>query len=544
MVKRMHPKTFPDTYMTDPSEAVFNYHQRTKHQLNAYAKGPESLDWEDQPNPFRRFVGCETVKLPLPGAELDVLFSDLDQPGNIAPKALTLNNLGLLLELSFGLSAWKQFGPDRWALRCNPSSGNLHPTEAYVISTHAELLQPGVYHYVSHDHHLERRCRFESTDAPAELYIGLSSIHWREAWKYGERAFRYCQHDIGHSLAALSYAAACLGWSIELLSEVADAELANWLGLDRESDFIEHEHELPDLFCRLHIDRSTCSEFNAVQLSQVMQNSEWFGRAEKLSPHHFYRWPIIDQVARHAMKPVTTSERWTADASQLPPPSDNLPASRLIRQRRSAQNFNAKADLLPLTDFQRMLAALLPSARSPFTAWNWPPQVHLVLFVHRVDGLEPGLYFLPRDSYTATQIKPVCSADFEWLSVEGPFEFYRLTAGNVRQAAKTLSCHQPIASDSAFSLGMLARYAENVEAEAWRYRRLFWECGLLGQILYLEAEAAGLRGTGIGCFFDDAVHGVLGLTDNTWQSLYHFTVGEPLEDGRMQTLAAYEHLQQ
>jgi hypothetical protein len=53
-----------------------------------------------------------------------------------------------------------------------------------------------------------------------------------------------------------------------------------------------------------------------------------------------------------------------------------------------------------------------------------------------------------------------------------------------------------------------------------------------------------VRGTGIGCFFDDAVHGVLGLTDNSWQSLYHFTVGEPLEDGRLQTLAAYEHLQQ
>ena len=65
----------------------------------------------------------------------------------------------------------------------------------------------------------------------------------------------------------------------------------------------------------------------------------------------------------------------------------------------------------------------------------------------------------------------------------------------------------------------------------------------LGQILYLEAEAAGVRGTGIGCFFDDAVHGVLGLTDNRWQSLYHFTVGEPLEDARLQSLPAYAHLQ-
>lgn len=51
---------------------------------------------------------------------------------------------------------------------------------------------------------------------------------------------------------------------------------------------------------------------------------------------------------------------------------------------------------------------------------------------------------------------------------------------------------------------------------------------MLGQILYLEAEAAGVHGTGIGWFFDDAVHGVLGLNDLRWQSLYHFTVGEPL----------------
>ncbi len=59
------------------------------------------------------------------------------------------------------------------------------------------------------------------------------------------------------------------------------------------------------------------------------------------------------------------------------------------------------------------------------------------------------------------------------------------------------------------------------------YRRLFWEAGAVGQALYLEAEAAGLRGTGIGCFFDDGVHQLLGITGHALQSLYHFTVGGP-----------------
>ncbi len=35
--------------------------------------------------------------------------------------------------------------------------------------------------------------------------------------------------------------------------------------------------------------------------------------------------------------------------------------------------------------------------------------------------------------------------------------------------------------------------------------------GVIGQVLYLEAEAAGARATGIGCFYDDPVHDVLGL---------------------------------
>lgn len=530
--------------MSDDSGAVLDYHQRTKHQLNGYAKGPASLDWDDQPSPFRRFDGCETVALPQPGAELDCRYADLDRPETIPAQPLTLVNVGLLLELSFGLSAWKQFGPDRWALRCNPSSGNLHPTEAYLLCTDPGLLAAGVYHYVSHDHHLERRCRFDAADLPAGLYVGLSSIHWREAWKYGERAFRYCQHDIGHALAALSYAAAGLGWRVELLSEAGDAEIGAWLGLDRAADFVADERETPDLFCRIDTGAGAESEFSGPALSQALQSGEWFGSAKRLSGRHFYRWPIIDQVAEHTLKPLTPVERLTLPALELAPPSQNLAASRLIRQRRSAQHFNGKSAPLPLADFYRIFAALLPVAKPPFTAWNWPAQVHIVLFVHRVDGIEPGLYFLPRSAEAADRIRPACATDYVWQRVEAPFEFYRLQAGNVRQAAKTLSCHQPIASDSAFSLGMLARFADNVSAEAWRYRRLFWECGLLGQILYLEAEAARVRGTGIGCFFDDAVHGVLGLQDQTWQSLYHFTVGEPLEDNRLQTLPAYAHLAQ
>ena len=102
-----------------------------------------------------------------------------------------------------------------------------------------------------------------------------------------------------------------------------------------------------------------------------------------------------------------------------------------------------------------------------------------------------------------------------------------------------MNCHQAIAGDSTFALAMLAEFDAPLKDAPWRYRELYWEAGLLGQVLYLEAEAAGLRGTGIGCFFDDVLHELLGLQGTTFQSLYHFTVGYPLTDERIASLPPY-----
>jgi hypothetical protein len=111
-----------------------------------------------------------------------------------------------------------------------------------------------------------------------------------------------------------------------------------------------------------------------------------------------------------------------------------------------------------------------------------------------------------------------------------------------RPPAPSLACHQDIAADSAFSLGMLAEFEATLAGGEWRYRELFWEAGVIGQVPYLEAEAAGLRGTGIGCYFDDTAHELLGLSDSRFQDLYHFTVGSPVEDTRLRTLPPYAHL--
>ena len=141
----------------DPASQTLAYHERSKHHLHRYARSSGYLDWESQPDPFRTYQGAPSIELPLSATKLTIPYDDLYRPGAAAPSPMSLETLGCLFELSLGLSAWKQHGSARWALRCNPSSGNLHPTEGYVVATSVPGASPGLYHYVSRDHLLERR---------------------------------------------------------------------------------------------------------------------------------------------------------------------------------------------------------------------------------------------------------------------------------------------------------------------------------------------------------------------------------------------------
>lgn len=535
-------------------DTVLAYHQRTKHHFQGYAAGPDGLDWANQPAAFREFSGSPQVSLPLLTDADQPRYVDLYAPGKASAQPLTMTSVAALLELSLGLSAWKQYGDSRWALRCNPSSGNLHPTEAYVVLDDIADTASGVYHYLSRDHLLEQRCTFAAGKRrkllPANtLLLGLSSIHWREVWKYGERAYRYCQHDIGHAMAAVCYAAALLGWQVKLLEHWGDDQTATLLGLDRRQDFGQAETEHADLMLQITAGPVAAAPVSPDNLQKSALSGHWQGEANVLSADHSHQWPIIDSVADACRKTPTAAEApWHAPALPTPLPSNcTQTADTLIRQRRSAQAFDGETGI-SRDSFFRMLDMTLPRTKAaPWDAVDWTPGVHLLLFVHRVDGLTPGLYLLLRNPASGDRLKAAFNPDFSWQPVaDAPAQLplFQLLTADAREAARTLSCHQEIAADGAFSLGMLAEYQDTLSQAPWRYRRLFWETGMIGQVLYLEAEAAGLRGTGIGCFFDDGVHDMLGLQNNELQSLYHFTVGRPLTDDRLQTLPPYAHLQE
>ena len=547
---------------------VFDYHIGSKHHFHSYAPGPGYMDWATQPDPFRRYQGAainQLAKIP-PGASPSYQ-EVLSGKSLVSPVRLDAQSLSQLFNDSLALSAWKSYQGNKWALRVNPSSGNLHPTEGYMISGPIPglLEQASVCHYIPKEHALEIRAtipaqlwqEISGRIPEGSLFIALSSIHWREAWKYGERAFRYCQHDVGHALAALGISAATLGWSLRLLDVLSTEDLSILLGLP----LLQHDEiEEPDCLLLVTPHRAVNGgEYNdpaavfSEEIIKGFQGFSWLGNANRLSPSH-EKWPMIDDVSLASRK-IRTVASWPEDPAHSPDlekPEENeradvLSIRKIIHQRRSAVDFDGKSAISVEAFYgflNRTSDTLDSGARKDlFKMIPWEPQVHLAVFIHRVTGLDPGLYFYVRHPSYTSDLRTAMKPEFLWEkpdSCPSNLSFFKLLGGDIRSVAKTVSCNQDIAADGCFSLGMIAHFENPLrEKGPYFYRRLFWETGIVGQVLYLEAESIGIRATGIGCFFDDAMHELLGIQDLRFQSLYHFTVGYPVEDTRLTSLPAY-----
>ncbi|CAA0820368.1 nitroreductase family protein [Striga hermonthica] len=562
---------------------VLRYHDQTKHGFASYSRGPHGLDWANQPNPFRRYLAAPLLPLlhPSSGEGLNnppPLYTSL-YTALPPPEPISKTTISQLFYNSLALSAWKTTGFSTWSLRVNPSSGNLHPTEAYIISPAVESLsdQAFVAHYAPKEHALELRARIPSGffhgSFPENFFlIGLSSIFWREAWKYGERAFRYCNHDVGHAIAAVTMAAAGLGWDVRVLDGFGYNELEKLMGLEKFPKFAvpsrpmrgempEIEFEHPD--CVLLVFPKGSEEFE-VDYEKVkgalfeFSNLDWEGKPNMLSKSHVC-WDIIYRTAEAVKKPLNVTKEVISKpfkSSRIISESSYkvLSLNELVRKRRSAVAMDGVTKITKETFFQIMLHCMPTGYEDsrekqgkqlalPFRALPWDSEVHCAIFVHRVIGLPSGLYFLVRNENQFNELKTATRQELEWVKPEGCPEdlpLYELARGAFCKLSERISCHQDIASDGCFSLGMVARLEIPLcEKGAWMYPRLFWETGVLGQVLYLEAHAVGISATGIGCFFDDPVHEVLGFKGSKFQSLYHFTVGGPVVDKRIMSLPAY-----
>jgi SagB-type dehydrogenase family enzyme len=550
-------------------ETILEYHQASKHNFKAYAPGPRHLDMPIKPDPFLNYYGTQLLVLDKWSeeqieAEVFPAYEQAFSPEDLKPSELNKGNISRLFFDSFAISAWKKAGGTKWPLRVNPSSGNLHPTEVYLLSGHVQglLKSPSVCHYAPLAHALELRAEFSpetwellSSGFPdGTFFVGLTSIYWRVSWKYGLRAFRYANHDIGHAIAALTFAAAGIGWKTSLLADMSSEELAELLGMSgREGP----EKEEPACLLAVYPAGETCTAGKVPSTAvSAFKNISWEGVPNTLSPRQV-EWVGIEKASsasrkgetdyleqKQELKPgIQAVSHLTVTDYKVLSDLEMPPLRRVIRGRRSAIEMDNSAYMEKET-FYEILQKTLPENNPIFNTLAFGSFTHLLLFVNRVKDLLPGLYIFLRKPAEKERFKAAIRPDFLWDKPENcppGLEFYLLMEETFYDFAAQLSCGQRKAADACFTVCMLSEFEEPLNKfGSWIYPYLFWECGILGQLLYLEAEANSLKGCGIGCFFDEPLHEAIGLKGLEYQDLYHFVVGSPLQEIGVRTLPAYE----
>lgn len=491
-------------------DTVYRYHAQTKHFRDRYARSLGYMDWANQPNPFREYQGAKKIFLASSLNQDTPPYSALDT--DVKTAGLNIDNVASLFRFGMGIAAYKTNGVNTWAVRCNASSGNLHPTESYTILPNLnDDIESGIYHYDVKNHALELLSSIQHDffdNLPKNSFIvALSSIAWREVWKYGERAFRYVNLDVGHAWQSLVISAKMLGWSVTRVENITKHDMQKLFGFHNQDRFVEAEYaDMVLIVSQKEIDK-TLKIGNADTIIDY--------KANQLSKHQI-SWELIQEIIKA-----------TGDDEIVKPASKRIKIKSCVKtmsgdivlNRRSVREMHRDDSIISKEDFHQILNSVNGSLDGIKTSAN------LCIFVHRVKEYKSGLYILIRDQDSLKSLKQNMKNNFLWEKTECK-NLYKLELGDFVKISKIISCSQDIASDGSFSLGMLCSFDDELHKYgAHRYKELYWECGCVGQQLYIEATSLGLSATGIGCFLDDEMHNILGLTDTKFQVLYHLTVG-------------------
>jgi SagB-type dehydrogenase family enzyme len=486
------------------------YHEATKHSVESLRRMRQVLHWANMPDPFRHYEGVPVLDLPAdpPVPEISAL-EVLRGSSGTTPAGDGPALLSQLLFYSAAISASKRVPSTgyKYALRVNPSSGNLHPTEFHFLTRGLKGWPDGLYHYDPSRHMAEQRGRgdfaIEFAGGPAPIVFVLTSIVWREAWKYGERAYRYCLHDLGHAWQALALSARAIGCRSSAVGSFQDDDVAEMFHLNSD--------EWPMLIVSL--------DGKSIPMRGADSGeTAWFGgEANQLSTETI-AYPLIDSI-HFATKRSSIGSRDTSFAEpaptgsgeiKLPPPSSSARSfGEVARMRRSALDFLGGKQSMSMAQLSAILAGTAQPLCADFAGTRF---IQLCLYAHRVDGLQPGIYRFLAESAELEQIK----------------------SGDQRVAAAGLSLGQDLAGNACVTFSMIGDLDRAARSYGDRgYRYVHFEAGAIGHRLYLAAEAVGLGATGIGAFYDDEVHRYLNLVPNQGQVVYHFAIGYPVPDPRV-----------
>src|SRR5438477_8119341 len=165
------------------------YHEATKHRPGLVES--RRVDPRIIPRPYKLYLDLPSVALP----------PSKPPPATAAERRLDLGGLSAIIHYSAGIIRRRAIAGKEVEFRAAACTGALYHIELYVVAGAVEGLDPGVYHYSVQDESLRqlRAGDFRAVVAEAaavphprgEAMIALTSVFWRNAWRYEDRSYRH-----------------------------------------------------------------------------------------------------------------------------------------------------------------------------------------------------------------------------------------------------------------------------------------------------------------------------------------------------------------
>jgi len=488
-----------------------HYHQRTKYAPETIGAKNKTLDWENQPIPYKEYKIGTVI--------------DLKPYLNDETHFLTWQRLSRLLLCSYGLTAkmGTMYGPPVY-LRSAPSAGGLYPAEVYLICRGNNMLPAGLYNYQVQTHSLvhfwqsqvwqdlQTACYQHRSLQRTEIALITTGIFWRSAWRYDDRAYRRIFLDTGHLLGNIELACALNDYRPHLIGGFQDEKLNQLLYLDSAQEGVLTVIPLADL-------RKPEENFPAslpALASGIDQEYPELADGDLLS--YFHRATSITQATR-----PTLSEKLSVKDKY------NFPFCLKVSTKTNPMDWGESLTHLETTILNRRSTRAYTGADIEFDDlkallhFTYQPQDYLdqgldlspdyfelnliqtFIAVSGVIGLEDGCYYYAPQTQELRQIR---------------FK-------NFRRELHYLCLGQELGRDAAAIVFHTADLEEAVSKYGDRvYRYLHMDAGHLGQRLNLAAIQLDLGASGIGGFFDDQVNEVLGIPSDE-AVIYITTLGSP-----------------
>jgi SagB-type dehydrogenase family enzyme len=202
-----------------------------------------------QPAFSKSLPGAPVIALPPPSRRKadfrKVLFARRTHR-RFSPEPLSLGHLSTLLHDTWAVTGTIRsdlFGD--LPLKTSPSGGARHPEEVYVCALRVKGIAPGIYHYVSDAHVLERiqdgltparvvdYCAGQSWVGSAPALFVMTAVFARTSWKYRfSRAYRVVLAETGHLCQTFSLVACSLGLGPFSTMALKDSLIEEDLGID------------------------------------------------------------------------------------------------------------------------------------------------------------------------------------------------------------------------------------------------------------------------------------------------------------------------